>query len=82
MPVEPPLDTQELVQRAVQHQVRLPEYSQPVYIENAQSIDDLVSLAWEASPPHPEKSLTFSLNNIYCTVGLTLYFHLHTEKES
>ena len=42
MPVEPPLDTQELVQRAVHRQVRLPEYSQPVYIEDAQSIDDLV----------------------------------------
>jgi hypothetical protein len=42
MPVEPPLDTQELVQRVVHHQLRLPEYSQPVYIEDAQSIDDLV----------------------------------------
>jgi hypothetical protein len=60
----------------------LPEYSQPVYIEDAQCIDNPMSLAWEASSPHPEKSLTFSLNNIYCTVGLTLYFHLHTEKES
>src|SRR5439155_1992052 len=38
------LDTQNLVQRAVQHQVRLPEYSQPVYIEDAQAIDDLISL--------------------------------------
>jgi hypothetical protein len=45
MSVEPPLDTQDLIQRAVHHQVRLPEYSQPVYIEDAQSIDDLVSLA-------------------------------------
>src|SRR5438309_6421516 len=45
MPVEPPLNTQQLVQRAIHHQVRLPEYSQPVYIEDAQSIDDLVSLA-------------------------------------
>src|SRR6266566_604243 len=44
MSVEPPLDTQNLVQRAVQHQVRLPEYSQPVYIEDAQAIDDLISL--------------------------------------
>jgi len=44
MPVEPPLDTQNLVQRAVQRQVRLPEYSQPVYIEDAQAIDDLISL--------------------------------------
>ncbi len=42
MPVEPPLDTHDLVQRAVHHQVRLPEYSQPVYIEDAQPIDDLV----------------------------------------
>src|SRR5258708_31873288 len=45
MPVELPLDTQDLVQRAVHYQVRLPEYSQPVYIEDAQAIDDLVSLA-------------------------------------
>src|SRR5207237_9113560 len=44
MSVEPPLGTQNLVQRAVQHQVRLPEYSQPVYIEDAQAIDDLISL--------------------------------------
>jgi SNF2 family DNA or RNA helicase len=44
MSVEPPLDTQNLVQRAVQYQVRLPEYSQPVYIEDAQAIDDLISL--------------------------------------
>src|SRR5881275_1577605 len=44
MPVEPPLDTQNLVLRAVQRQVRLPEYSQPVYIEDAQAIDDLISL--------------------------------------
>src|SRR6266700_4112711 len=44
MSVEPPLDTQNLVQRAVQRQVRLPEYSQPVYIEDAQAIDDLISL--------------------------------------
>src|SRR3989442_15194508 len=44
MSVEPPLDTQNLVLRAVQHQVRLPEYSQPVYIEDAQAIDDLISL--------------------------------------
>src|SRR5438105_3391733 len=44
MSVEPPLDTQNLVQRAVQHQVRLPEYSQPVYIEDAQAIDDLIRL--------------------------------------
>src|SRR6266436_997279 len=42
--VEPPLDTQNLVLRAVQRQVRLPEYSQPVYIEDAQAIDDLISL--------------------------------------
>src|SRR6266700_3038738 len=45
MSVEPPLDTQNLVQRAVQRQVRLPEYSQPVYIEDAQVIDDLISLS-------------------------------------
>src|SRR5438270_2721170 len=44
MSVEPPLDTQNLVRRAVQHQVRLPEYSQPVYIEDAQAIDNLISL--------------------------------------
>src|SRR6266487_4296250 len=44
MSVEPPLDTQNLVQRAVQRQVRLPEYSQPVYIEDAQAIDDLAVL--------------------------------------
>src|SRR2546426_8045593 len=44
MSVEPPLDTQNLVQRAIQRQVRLPEYSQPVYIEDAQAIDDLISL--------------------------------------
>ena len=45
MSVEPPLDTQNLVQHAVQRQVRLPEYSQPVYIEDAQAIDDLISLS-------------------------------------
>ena len=44
MSVEPPLDTQNLVQRAIQRQVRLPEYSQPVYIEDAQAIDELISL--------------------------------------
>jgi SNF2 family DNA or RNA helicase len=44
MSVEQPLDTENLVQRAVQRQVRLPEYSQPVYIEDAQAIDELISL--------------------------------------
>ena len=44
MSVEPPLDTENLVLRAVQRQVRLPEYSQPVYIEDAQAIDDLISV--------------------------------------
>src|SRR5260370_38716270 len=44
MPVDPPLDIQALVSRALHHQVRLSEFSEPVYIEEAQAFDDLVSL--------------------------------------
>ncbi len=45
MPVEPPLDIETLVSRALRRQVRLPEFSQPVYIEDGQVIDDVVSLS-------------------------------------
>src|SRR5713101_3867571 len=45
MPVDPPLDTQDLVSRTLRRQVSLSEFSQPVYIEDAQVIDDLVSLS-------------------------------------
>src|SRR2546425_7554508 len=45
MPVDPPIDSQTLVSRALHRLVRLPEFSQPVYIEEAQTIDDLVSLS-------------------------------------
>ncbi len=38
------LDIQNLAQRALHTQVRLREFSQPVYIEDAQVIDDIVSL--------------------------------------
>src|SRR6266702_166989 len=44
MPVDPPLDIQALVSSALRHQVRLSEFSEPVYIEEAQAFDDLVSL--------------------------------------
>ncbi|SRR6266487_2658380 len=44
MSVEPPLDTENPVLRAVQRQVQLLEYSQPDYIDDAQAIDDLISL--------------------------------------
>ncbi len=39
------IDVPALVQRAVHSQVRLPEYSHPVYIEDAQAFDELVSLS-------------------------------------
>src|SRR5258708_37716714 len=45
MPVDPPLDIQDLVSRTLRRQVSLSEFSQPVYIEEAQIIDDLVSLS-------------------------------------
>src|SRR6266852_3370721 len=45
MPVDPPLDIQDLVSRTLRRQVSLSEFSQPVYIEDAQVIDDLVSLS-------------------------------------
>jgi len=45
MPVDPPLDIQDLVSRTLRQQVSLSEFSQPVYIEDAQVIDDLVSLS-------------------------------------
>ncbi|HLQ30970.1 MAG TPA: hypothetical protein VK140_17170, partial [Ktedonobacteraceae bacterium] len=41
MPTELPLDIHALIRRALHRQVRLPEFSQPVYIEDAQNIDDL-----------------------------------------
>ena len=41
MPAELPLDLHALIRRALHRQVRLPEFSQPVYIEDAQTIDDL-----------------------------------------
>jgi SNF2 family DNA or RNA helicase len=44
MPVDPPLDIGSLVSSALRHQVRLSEFSEPVYIEEAQAFDDLVSL--------------------------------------
>src|SRR6266567_9084696 len=44
MPADPPLDVQALVSSALRHQVRLSEFSEPVYIEEAQDFDDLVSL--------------------------------------
>ena len=47
MPAELPLDIHALISRALHRQVRLPEFSQSVYIEDAQAIDelDLLSLA-------------------------------------
>src|SRR5260370_24407344 len=45
MPGDPPIDSQTLVSGALHRLVRLPEFSQPVYIEEAQTIDDLVSLS-------------------------------------
>src|SRR2546426_9183790 len=45
MAAELPLDIETLIHRALRQQVRLPEFSQPVYIEEAQVIDDLVSLS-------------------------------------
>ena len=45
MAAELPLDIETLIHRALRQQVRLPEFSQPVYIEDAQGIDELVSLS-------------------------------------
>src|SRR5947209_11188077 len=45
MAAELPLDIETLIHRALRQQVRLPEFSQPVYIEDVQVIDDLVSLS-------------------------------------
>jgi hypothetical protein len=45
MSVDPPFDMQSLVSRALRRQVSLSEFSQPVYIEDVQTIDDLVSLS-------------------------------------
>lgn len=44
MSTESALSAQTLIQRALRRQVRLPEFSQPVYIESAQPFDDLISL--------------------------------------
>ncbi len=41
MPVDPTPDIQNLVSRALRWQVSLSEFSQPLYIEEAQAIDDL-----------------------------------------
>ena len=45
MPAELPLEIETLIHRTLRQQVRLPEFSQPVYIEDAHVIDDLVSLS-------------------------------------
>jgi hypothetical protein len=45
MRVDPPLDIQNVVNRVLRQQLSLSEFSQPVYIEEAQAIDDLVSLS-------------------------------------
>src|SRR5689334_23052328 len=39
-----PLDIQALVSHALHRQIRLSEFSEPVYIEDAEAVDDLVSL--------------------------------------
>jgi superfamily II DNA or RNA helicase len=44
MPVDPPVDIPNLLSRAMRRQVSLSEFSQPVYIEDAQAVDELVSL--------------------------------------
>ncbi|MEO9028042.1 MAG: helicase-related protein [Ktedonobacteraceae bacterium] len=44
MSMETPLAMQDLLQRALHHQVRLSEYSHPVYIEEADDVDGLISL--------------------------------------
>src|SRR5260370_39271165 len=44
MAMEAPLVVQDLLQRALHHQVRLSEYSHAVYIERAEEIDRLISL--------------------------------------
>lgn len=45
MSTESPIDVPALAQRAIHSQVRLPEYSHPIYIEDAQAFDELVSLS-------------------------------------
>jgi hypothetical protein len=45
MPVDPTPDIQNLFSRALRRQVSLSEFSQPVYIEEAKAIDDLLSLS-------------------------------------
>jgi hypothetical protein len=45
MAVDQPFDIESLVRSVLHRQVRLPEYSQPVYIEDAQTIEDLISLS-------------------------------------
>src|SRR3989442_10049155 len=57
MPVDPPIDSQTLVSRALHRLVRLPEFSQPVYIEEAQTSDDLVSLSVRTRDGQTDKTI-------------------------
>jgi SNF2 family DNA or RNA helicase len=45
MLVEPPHDREELIRRTLHRQVRLPEFSQPVYIEAIEVFEDLLSIS-------------------------------------
>lgn len=51
------LDIQNLAQRALHKQVRLREFSQPVFIEDAQIIDDIVSLEVRTRDGKTEQTL-------------------------
>src|SRR5690242_14898813 len=43
--VEPPHDIEELIRRALHRQIHLPEFSQPVYIEAIEAVEDLLSIS-------------------------------------
>jgi hypothetical protein len=45
MPADPSLDISSLVTHVLHRQLQLPEFSQPVYIDDAQAIDTMVILS-------------------------------------
>src|SRR5690349_1801783 len=45
MPADPSLDISSLVSHVLHRQLQLPEFSQPVYIDDAQAIDTMVILS-------------------------------------
>lgn len=62
MSAELPIDVSALVQRAIHSQVRLPEYSHSVYIEDAQAFDELISLSVRTRDGLPDQIIVPAIN--------------------